>query len=132
METNDSPAPDSDQIVLSRRELMAQRDRSAMQLAELDRQAEELRRQVAAYDAVLDLYPPARSDPGLTIREMAIRVLTEEGPMGVRAILDAIQSRFDVPVHRTSLSPILKKAERRGEVRHVGDKWEADAASAEA
>lgn len=126
MSRDDSNQDDSDRIVISRREAAARQVELQAQLTRVRREGEALERELLAIDAVLDWYAPAPSGAdGRTIREMATEVMRTAGAqMGVKAIIDAIQTRFGAAVPRTSLSPILRKMERRGEVRHVGDKWE--------
>ena len=127
MESNDSHIAGQDVITVKRADVLARAGKLRVRLKQLEREADECRRELAIHDALLTCFAPAPpSDAtGLTIREMAAKVLQVAGvPMGVKSILDAIRTRFGPSVARTSLSPILKKMERRGEVRHVGDRWE--------
>lgn len=125
---DDSIRDTVDEIRLSRTELRARREVLRARLAEAERTASACRLELEAIQAVDVLFAPSLSGAsgGRTIREMSLEVLrAEAGPLAVKGIIEAIASRFHAHVVRTSLSPILKKMERRGEVRHVGDRWEA-------
>ena len=126
MERDDSIRDDSDVITISRRDAAGRQATLRKQLARLEREADEVRTELAALDAVLTYFarPVSPLAEGRTIREMATEVMTAAGgPVGVKEITDAIHERFGATVARTSLSPMLKKMELRGDVRHVGDKW---------
>lgn len=126
MERDDSIRDDSDVITISRRDLAARQSALRKLLARLEKEADAARTELAAVDAVLTHFakPVSPLAEGLTIREMATEVMTAAGvPVGVKEITDAIRERFGATVARTSLSPMLKKMEQRGDVRHIGDKW---------
>lgn len=47
-------------------------------------------------------------------------------PMGIRAIVNAVEERFGETIPRTSISPLLRKLDDKGgTVVHVGDRWAA-------
>lgn len=78
--------------------------------------------------------PAAGSAKRPTHRAMLVDVLRDApGPMGVRELIDAVRHRFGEAIERTSVSPLLRKLARRGEVEHVPDlaKWRIGAAQGE-
>ena len=95
--------------------------------ATLVARADEVARAIEVEKALLRYFPGGEDDARArtrTIREMLKEVLAEAGgPIGIRAMIDAMQARFGATVARTSVSPILRKMLGRGEVEHVGDKW---------
>ncbi len=125
---DDSNRDTQDEIRFSRSELNARREVLRARLAEAERTTAACRRELEAIEAVETLFaaPSSGAAGGRTIREMALEVLrAKAAPLAVKGIIDGIATRFGAHVVRTSLSPILKKMEGRGEVRHVGDRWEA-------
>ena len=97
------------------------------QHAALVARTDEVARAIEVQEALLRYFPGGEGGAGAgtrTIREMLKEVLADAGaPIGIRQMIDAMQTRFGVTVARTSISPILRKMLGRDEVEHVGDKW---------
>lgn len=131
MAESDSSGGERDVLTLRRSEVLALIEAKEDEVVAADRLAAARRQELAALRSLLGMFGarageiPFPQGERPTIRDMAKDVLRMSGePMGVRQMINAIFDRFDRHVARTSLSPILKKMERRGEVRHVGDRWE--------
>ncbi|CAM3052174.1 hypothetical protein SPAN111604_01345 [Sphingomonas antarctica] len=96
--------------------------------ATLVARVDEIARAIEVETALLRYFPGGDADGTprtRTIRAMLKEVLAEAGsPIGIRQMIDAMQARFGATVARTSISPILRKMLGRGEVEHVGDKWQ--------
>lgn len=67
----------------------------------------------------------SREQYGYTHRDMILTVLrSSPEPLGIRAIIQAVSTRFDANIGRASVSPLLTKMDRVGGlVVHVGDRW---------
>ena len=89
-----------------------------------------LEQELHAHKAVLTLFDDKYDDrfdpaePPRTIRTMVRAVLDAGGASRISGIIADIQDAFGVAVVRTSMSPVLKKMELRGEVVHVGQLWD--------
>lgn len=69
---------------------------------------------------------PLRSglDQRSTVKAMIRDVLAHTpGPLGVADIREAIGKRFEREVDRTTISPILARMRKAGEVKHVDRRW---------
>lgn len=105
--------------------LVAQSDLTARKHAELDG-AIHLMEQMLGLASPRDaLERPTKAKASArrpSQRAMLIAAMIEaDQPLGVRGLIDRVKMRFGVTIHRTSVSPLLRKLAAEGEVVHDPD-----------
>ncbi|HEX8402013.1 MAG TPA: hypothetical protein VF628_09945 [Allosphingosinicella sp.] len=127
MSNDDSTPIDGGSVTLRRSDVLARIASLKDEQAALLAHASEIERTIEIEKALLRYFPGSEHDTPArtrTIREMLTAVMAEAAaPIGIRAMIDAMQRSFGVTIARTSISPILRKMLGRGEVEHIGDKW---------
>lgn len=127
MSNEESTPIDDGSVTLRKSDVLARIASLNDEKTALAARSAEIVRAIEIEEALLRYFPGGEHDAPArtrTIREMLKAVMADAGaPIGIRAMIDAMERSFGPTIARTSISPILRKMLGRGEVEHVGDKW---------
>lgn len=120
-----------DDLVRQRNERLRLREATARQLAEHDKDIDELNVAITAIDRNAEATAVEKTKVAelthngrLTIQEMVLQILSMV-PDGATAnqIIEHIKARFNITVERTSLSPQLSRLKAEAKIALLGKTW---------